>query len=436
VLIASLAGQLLEPETRLEQALLTAQLGAIAALLAWIASLFSSDERLGADAPTFRQAGVVVLRVLAIVCATSAIAAALGYLDLADFLGLGLFFALLLAFGLLAVRLALHDLVGVALSRGPLARSFTIARYRAVIERRLRGLVDLVLAGVWGWTVLGRFELLDPARRVGQAVLDAHVRAGELDLPMGHALAFVGVVIGVFVATQVVVVVLEEDVYSRMTLPRGVPYALSTLTRYAFLLLGFLLALATLGLDLTRITVLVSAVGLGLGFGLQQVMNNFVSGIILLFERPVQVGDSVEMESLSGDVMRIGIRSSTIRTSQGAEVIVPNSKIIEERVTNWTLSDRRRQVQLDVRARPDADGVIALLNEIALRDPRVSESPPPETLLVRFGDDVTVYRLCFWTDEDRWTRLRSDLAIAIQRAMRSDRLDDAGARPAAPLGSP
>jgi small-conductance mechanosensitive channel len=306
-----------------------------------------------------------------------------------------------------------------------------------VIGRRLRGVVDLVLAGVWGWTVLSRFELLDPARRFGQALLDAHVRAGELDLPMGHALAFVGVLIGVFVTTRVVVVVLEEDVYSRMTLPRGVPYALSTLTRYAFILLGFLLALATLGLDLTRITVLVSALGLGLGFGLQQVMNNFVSGLILLFERPVQVGDSVEMESLSGDVMRIGIRSSTIRTSQGAEVIVPNSKIIEERVTNWTLSDRRRQVQLDVRARrdADADGVIALLNEIALRDPRVSESPPPETLLVRFGDDVTVYRLCFWTDGDRWTRLRSDLAIAIQRAMRADGLDDAGARSGAPLGS-
>ena len=144
----------------------------------------------------------------------------------------------------------------------------------------------------------------------------------------------------------------------------------------------------------------------------------------------MKVGDSVEMETLSGDVMRIGIRSSTVRTSQGAEVIVPNSKLIEERVTNWTLSDRRRQVQLDVRASPDvdADRVIALLNAIAGDDPRVCDVPAPETLLVSFGDDVTVYRLCFWTDESHWTRLRSDLAIAAQRAMRAERLDDIGAR--------
>jgi len=86
-----------------------------------------------------------------------------------------------------------------------------------------------------------------------------------------------------------------------------------------------------------------------------------------------------------------GIRSSTIRTSQGAEVIVLNSKLIEERVTNWTLSDRRRQLHLDVRARPDVDAerVVALLNAVAHRDARVSEAPPPETLLVSFGDDVT-----------------------------------------------
>src|SRR4029077_6215452 len=130
-------------------------------------------------------------------------------------------------------------------------------------------------------------------------------------------------------------------VYSRMTLPRRVPYALSTLTRYGLLLVGFLLALGTLGLDLTRITVLLSALGLGLGFGLQQIMNNFVSGLILLFERPVKVGGSIQMGGLGGEVLRIGIRSSTVRTSQGAEVIVPNSKLIEEKVTNWTLSDRR-----------------------------------------------------------------------------------------------
>src|SRR4030095_5610792 len=134
--------------------------------------------------------------------------------------------------------------------------------------------------------------------------------------------------------------------------------------------------------------VLVSAFGLGLGFGLQQIMNNFVSGLILLFERPVQVGDSIQLGDLGGDVLRIGIRSSTLRTPQGAEVIVPNSKMIEDKVTNWTLSDRRRRIELDVGVTGDTDPerILALLADIARRDPRVSGDPPPEALLIRFGE--------------------------------------------------
>jgi small-conductance mechanosensitive channel len=220
--------------------------------------------------------------------------------------------------------------------------------------------------------------------------------------------------------------VLEEDVYSRMTLPRGVPYALSTLTRYGLLLAGFLLALGTLGLDLTRLTVLVSAFGLGLGFGLQQIMNNFVSGLILLFERPVQVGDSIQLGDLGGDVLRIGIRSSTLRTPQGAEVIVPNSKMIEDKVTNWTLSDRQRRIELDVGVTGDTDPerIITLLADIARHDPRVSGDPPPEALLIRFGEASADFQLRLWTDDPAWMRLRSDLAVALQRALRAVRVQD------------
>jgi len=221
-----------------------------------------------------------------------------------------------------------------------------------------------------------------------------------------------------------VVMVLEDDVYSRMTLPRGVPYALSTLTRYGLLLTGFLLALGTLGFDLTRITVLLSALGLGIGFGLQQIVNNFISGLIVLFERPVQVGDSIQLGDLGGDVMRIGIRSSTLQTPQGAEVIVPNSTIIQEKVTNWTLSDRRRRIDLDiigVTGDTDPERIIALLGDIARRDPRVSSDPPPEALLMRFGDASADFQLRFWTDQSDWVRLRSDLGVALQRALRAVR---------------
>src|SRR6185295_15858545 len=97
-------------------------------------------------------------------------------------------------------------------------------------------------------------------------------------------------------------------------------------------------ALAAAAIDLTRFSILAGAFGVGVGFGLQNVVNGFVSGLILLYERPVQIGDTVQVADVQGTMRRIGIRSSTVRTFEGAEVIVPNSSLISERVTNWTLS--------------------------------------------------------------------------------------------------
>jgi potassium-dependent mechanosensitive channel len=428
LLVVHLTSQLLEPNAVLEQLLLMIEMGGTAGLLLWAAGQFTETKMRGSAALPLRRVARILARILAFGCGVSAVAAALGYLDLADFVGMGLFYALLLTFGLLAVRIALSDLVTVGLTRGPLARLHTIIRHRALIDRRTRSALDASIMVIWIWFVLRRFQLLEPARDLVHGILDTRLRVGELDLPVAHVLAFIAVVIGVFVTTRFVGTLLEEDVYSRMTLPRGVPYALSTLTRYTFLLVGFLFALATLGLDLTRITVLVSALGLGLGFGLQQIMNNFVSGLILLFERPVQVGDSIQMGDLSGDVLRIGIRSSTVRTSQGAEVIVPNSKMLEEKVTNWTLSDRRRRIELDIGVKDDVDAerIITILTDVARRDSRVSQTPPPEVLLVRFGNDGADFQLRFWTDDPHWTRLRSDLSVTLQRMLRALRSDDAG----------
>src|SRR5262249_18104761 len=330
----------------LEQVILIVELGATAALLLWAAARLNRLE--AGSHPPRRAIGTAFMRVLALGCGASALAAAAGYLELAEFLGVGLFYALFMSFALLAGRVVLEDAVTLGLARGPATRLHTVARHRALLERRLRNAIDVGVVVLWLWIMLGHFDLLAPLGAVFQRVLDARLRVGELDLPVDRVLGVVAVVIGVLLTTRLVVMVLEDDVYSRTTLPRGVPYALSTLTRYGLLLTGFLLALGTLGFDLTRITVLLSALGLGIGFGLQQIVNNFISGLIVLFERPVQVGDSIQLGDLGGDVMRIGIRSSTLQTPQGAEVIVPNSTIIQEKVTNWTLSDRRRRIDLDI----------------------------------------------------------------------------------------
>ena len=109
---------------------------------------------------------------------------------------------------------------------------------------------------------------------------------------------------------------------------------------YVILLVGFFVALGALGIDLTKVTILAGAFSVGIGFGLQNVINNFVSGLILLFERPIKVGDVIEVGGNLGEVSRIGIRASVIRTADGSEVIVPNGSLISSQVTNWTFSDR------------------------------------------------------------------------------------------------
>jgi small-conductance mechanosensitive channel len=334
LLVLHIITTLLDVPAGLEQVILVVELGAMAVLLLWAAVRLSPREEPASHSPRLRAVTQGLLRILALGCGTLALAAAFGYTELASYLGVGLFDAVFVAFVALAIRVVVEDVMTIGLARGPLARLHAVARYRARIERRARRLIDVLIGGLWLWIVLRHFDLSTPVADALQRLLDARFRLGELDLPIARVLGFVAVVIGVYLATRLAVTVLEADVYSRMTLPRGVPYALSTLTRYGLLLVGFLLALGTLGLDLTRMTVLVSAFGLGLGFGMQQIMNNFVSGLILLFERPVQVGDSIQLGDLGGDVLRIGMRSSTLRTPDGAEVIVPNSKMIEDKVTN------------------------------------------------------------------------------------------------------
>jgi small-conductance mechanosensitive channel len=427
LLVLIVASQIFEPSPRVEQLLLVVEMAAMAGLLLWVVRDVESTWSGNGDPSVL---GVVVRAItyaLALACAVSAVAAALGYLDLADFLGIGLLLALMLAIGLIGVRLALDDLITLVLTHGPIARLQTVVSYREVIGSRLRTTLDLLLIGLWTWMALGRFQLRGPVGDAVDGMLGASLRAGGLDLPVSHILAFVAVLVLMFAATRFLGIVLQEDVYSRMTLPRGVPYALSTLTRYVLLLGGFLLALGALGLDLTRITVLISALGLGLGFGLQQIMSNFVSGLILLFERPVQVGDSIQVGDLSGEVRRIGIRSSTLHTAQGADVIIPNSRMIEEKVVNWTLTDRGRRYDLELTVDGDVDvnGILTSIEDVARRDPRVNETPPPEALLVRLEGNTTHFELRYWTDDPDSMRVWSDLSVSLHRMLHSVRNGDA-----------
>jgi small-conductance mechanosensitive channel len=192
------------------------------------------------------------------------------------------------------------------------------------------------------------------------------------------------------------------------------------MVNYAILVLGFFMGIALLGFDLTRLTILVGAFGVGLGFGLQNIINNFVSGLILLFERPIKVGDVIQLAGNEGVVRRIGIRASILRVPNGSEVIVPNGSLISDTVTNWTFSDRLRRIDLpvSVAAPAEAHRVIELLQGAAVTQPRVMKNPPPLALLGSFAGDAMNFELRVWTDQSEdWSRIRSDLALAVRATL-------------------
>jgi small-conductance mechanosensitive channel len=170
-----------------------------------------------------------------------------------------------------------------------------------------------------------------------------------------------------------------------------------------------------------RLALMVGALGVGIGIGLQDIVNNVVSGLILLFERPVQVGDTVELGTVRGEVRRIGIRSSTVRTFDGAEIVIPNSKLVSESFVNWTLSDRQRRIEIPVGVAygTDPDRVIELLDRVVRARPEFLAEPPPVVLFERLGESSLDFLVRVWTpDFDTSRRLHSLLLLDIHRALR------------------
>jgi potassium-dependent mechanosensitive channel len=183
------------------------------------------------------------------------------------------------------------------------------------------------LAALIGLVVryLDHIGLLDPALSFGKTMLTSRLERGAMRISIGDILTFLLTVWAAYLLSAFIRFVLEEDVYPRTRITPGRSYATSSLLHYVVLALGFVTAIALLGVDLSKITALAGAFSVGIGFGLQSIVNNFVSGLIVLFERPIDKGDSVEVGNLRGTVQHIGIRASVVRTFQGADIIVPNS---------------------------------------------------------------------------------------------------------------
>jgi small-conductance mechanosensitive channel len=360
----------------------------------------------------------VALRVVIVLLGASLACNFFGYRSLSQVLGicafLGFIGAAALYGGVRVLTLILGTLLGTDWVRSALK-----SRAKAVEHWGTRGLV-LGTALVWLRGMLQLLTIYDPLMGVVSGILERRLGYGNIRFTLGGALSVLLTALIGYALANLFSLVLKQVVLPKFPLNRGVSYAISNLVYYGLLLLVVTLSLKDAGVELSKLTVLTGAIGVGLGFGLQNIVNNFVSGLILLLERPVHIGDTVDVGGLVGKVRRIGARSSTVVTFEGAEVIVPNSNLISNQVINWTLSSAWRRVDIPVHVAygTDPEKVLRLLVEAANSNQGVLRERPCTAFFLGFGENGLNFELRFWSgQQETWFDLRSEVTLAVAKAL-------------------
>ena len=246
------------------------------------------------------------------------------------------------------------------------------------------------------------------------------VDGAESALMLSDLLLAVFVIVGTIVAAKNIPGLLESSFLARLNAEAGVRIAMSTLARYLVLMVGLSIGFGILGIRWSNIQWLAAALTFGLGFGLQEIFANFVSGLILLTERPIRVGDFVTVGATSGQVERIQMRATTIRAWDKSELVVPNKEFITGQLVNWTLSDAtaRVEVRIGVAYGSDIQQVRAMLLEVARRHPQVLTDPEPMSYFTEFGTNALQFELHAYTDiHNNRLKVRDELQIEISKVL-------------------
>ena len=214
-----------------------------------------------------------------------------------------------------------------------------------------------------------------------------------------HILIFISSIAILFYLSGRLNKLLVHKILVRYNLDIGVRQSIGTISHYLIVVLGLFIIINTAGIDLSAITVLFGALGVGIGFGLQNIFNNFISGLIILFERPIKVGDRIEVDDVSGDVVDISARSTTVITNDNISIIIPNSEFISNRVINWSHNDRRIRFRFPVGVsyNEDPQKVRSLLLEVLKENKGVLQNPAPDVWFDEFGDSSLNFKLMVWT---------------------------------------
>jgi small-conductance mechanosensitive channel len=290
-------------------------------------------------------------------------------------------------------------------------------------KRRLQTLVRIIILVNTGTYLLVVWTIFDNQTEARQALLDYQYNLGELTISIEMVVMIVIVLYLTSVFSWIVQAFVDSQIMTPRKMDRGVKESLKSLTHYGLFTIGFLIAVSMAGLDLQKFTILAGALGVGIGFGLQNIVNNFVSGLILLFERPVKIGDTISLDEEWGVITKIGLRSTVCETFDRSEIIVPNADLVSQKVTNWTFSSKIVRVNLPVGVAYGSplEKVLEILNRAAREHNDVLSYPEPTSIFEGFGNSSIDFKLRFWvhTVDDRM-RVRTEVAVIIDRLFREE----------------
>ncbi len=262
---------------------------------------------------------------------------------------------------------------------------------------------------------------MDQLSRVREVMGKPLLNIQNVDLSLLLLVQVVLVLVGTLVFSRIFTRFLKRRVLARAHISVGVQESIARVLHYCIMVVGVLVVMQQAGINMTALTALGAVFMVGIGFGLQNLANNMVSGVILLFERPVQVGDFVEVKGALGTVREIRARSTTVETQDNISIIVPNSYFVSESVTNWSHRDPQTRIHVHVHVSFDSDveTVRDALLQVASEHPEVLETPAPRVQFREFGDWSLKFDLLPWiADPTRQFFVRSDLNFAIVRAFR------------------
>lgn len=281
------------------------------------------------------------------------------------------------------------------------------------------GLIFLpIILAIWGL-----YESPDEAIK-GFWILGFNL--GSQRLTVGLIIIAVSVIYGSYAVSWVVQKLFLDVMLRKRQIERGVRLSIERLIHYVVIFVGFVLAISMLGFELTKFTIIISALGVGIGFGLQGVVNNFVSGLILLFEQPIRQGDIIEVGGIWAEVKNIGLRATTVQTFDQADLIIPNADLTTNQVINWTLSSRqvRTIIPVGVAYGSDVPLVIKTLTECAEANEMVVKHPEPHVLFLKFGESSLEFELRVWIKDTNYRLVtKSQLHQEIDRRFRENKIE-------------